>query len=407
MKKCLICNEETVKFLDFGNQPIANGFLSEDQFKDEYFFKMEVAFCPKSKMVQLVEQPDREKMFHDHYAFFSSTSKYMQEHFKKFADSLIKMQSLDKDSFIVEIGCNDGIMIENFMKKGVGHLGVEPSKNVAKIAKKKGINVTTKFFDKELAKDIIRNNGKADAILSANVMCHIPYMHSIFEGVKKLLKKDGVFMFEDPYVGDIIEKTSFDQIYDEHVFYFSAMSVNFLAKMHDLELIDVNPQITHGGSMRYTIAHKGKKNISDKVEKQIQKEKDMGLDKIETYRKFSQNVSKIKNDLFTLLNDLKSQNKKIVAYGATSKSTTVANYCNISPEQIDFISDTTPTKHNKFSPGMHIPVLPYEKFRESKPDYVLLFAWNHAKEIMEKEKEYMKQNGIKWIVYIPSVQVIE
>jgi methylation protein EvaC len=407
MKKCLICSSEVEKFIDFGQQPIANGFLKKEQFESEYFFRMKVAFCPKCKMVQLLEQPNREQMFHDHYAFFSSTSSYMKEHFKQFADSIIERQSLKKDSLVVEIGCNDGIMIENFMEQGIGHLGIEPSKNVAQIAKLKGINVTTEFFDSALAEDTISKYGKADAILSANVMCHIPYMHSIFEGIEKLLKDDGLFVFEDPYVGDIIQKASFDQIYDEHTFLFSTMSVNFLANMHNLEVINTQYQITHGGSMRYTLAHKGRKTISDNVQRQLQKEKDLGLDKLVAYEEFTNKVLVVKNDLMKLLNELKDKGKKVVAYGATSKSTTVTNFFGITPEHIEFICDTTPTKVNKFSPGAHIPVIPYENFRESKPDYVVLFAWNHAKEIMEKEKEYIESNGIKWIMYVPDVKVVD
>ena len=407
MNKCLICREKIEEFINFGKQPIANGFLNEEQFSNEYFFDMMVGFCPNCKMVQLFEQPNREQMFHEDYAFFSSTSSYMKEHFSNFADSVIKLQSLKEDSLVVEIGCNDGIMIQNFMQKGIGHLGVEPSKNVAQVARNKGINVTTEFFDKDLAQDTISKYGKADAILSANVMCHIPYMHSIFEGIEKLLKDDGVFIFEDPYAGDIIQKASFDQIYDEHTFLFSVMSVSYLADMHNLEVIDTEYQITHGGSMRYTLAHKGKKTISKNVAKQFQKEKDLGLDTLEAYQEFTDKVLVVKSDLMGLLNQLKDEGKKVVAYGATSKSTTVTNFFGITPEYIEFICDTTPTKHNKFSPGAHIPIVPYENFRESKPDYVVLFAWNHEKEIMEKEKEYMNSNGIKWIMYVPDVRIVD
>ena len=356
-------------------------------------------------MVQLVEQPDREKMFHENYAFFSSTSNYMKSHFSDFADKVSTLQNLDTNSFVVEVGCNDGIMLQNFIKKNVPCLGVEPSKNVANVARDKGIEVVTEFFDKTLAENIVRTHKKADAILSANVMCHIPYIHSIYEGIKALLKDDGVFIFEDPYLGEIIEKTSFDQIYDEHVFLFSALSVSHLANMHNLELINVEHQITHGGSMRYTIAHKGAKKVSNNVSILIKREKELGLDTPEAYSNFSKNLNKIKLDLITLLSKLKSEGKKVVAYGATSKSTTVTNYFGITADLVQCIYDTTPIKQNKYSPGMHIPVLPYEEFHQSNPDYVLLFAWNHAVEIMRKEKEYMS-NGKNWITYIPSVEII-
>lgn len=405
MPKCLICESQFEPFVEFGDMPIANAFATKEEAINEYTFPMKVGFCANCKMVQLVEQPDREKMFHENYAFFSSTSNYMKEHFKKFATSVSELQSLNKNSFVVEIGSNDGIMLQNFLDAEVPCLGVEPSKNVAEVAREKGIEVVTEFFDLGLSEKIVQSHGKADAILSANVMCHIPYMHSIYEGVKSLLKHDGVFVFEDPYLGEVIEKTSFDQIYDEHVFLFSALSVSRLAEMHDLELIDVAPQITHGGSMRYTIARKGAKAVSENVTTLLAKERSLGLDKQQAYSGFADSVDGIKVDLIKLLQQLKGEGKKVVAYGATSKSTTVTNYFGINPELVECIYDTTPIKQNKLSPGAHIPVLPYEQFHSSNPDYVLLFAWNHATEIMEKEKDYMA-DGRHWITYIPSVKVV-
>ena len=404
MPKCLICESDYQPFVDFGEMPIANAFATKEEMNNEYTFPMKVGFCESCNMVQLVEQPDREKMFHDNYAFFSSTSNYMQEHFKQFAHSVSNLQNLDKKSFVVEIGCNDGIMLQNFVTDKIPCLGIEPSKNVAEVAMGKGIEVINQFFDQPLAEKITQTYQKADAILSANVMCHIPYMHSIYDGVKTLLSDDGVFIFEDPYLGEIIEKTSFDQIYDEHVFLFSALSISHLAKMHDLELINVESQVTHGGSMRYTIAHKGAKAVSQNVTNLIEKEKNLGLDSAQAYTGFTDSVNKIRDDLIELLNKLKKDGKKVVAYGATSKSTTVTNYFGITPELVECIYDTTPIKHNKLSPGAHIPVLPYKQFRESNPDYVLLFAWNHATEIMKKESDYMGQNR-HWITYIPEVKV--
>jgi methylation protein EvaC len=385
--------------------PIANAFATKEQIKNEYTFPMKVGFCGNCNMVQLVEQPDREKMFHENYAFFSSTSNYMKEHFKLFTNSVSELQDLNENSFVVEVGCNDGILLENFIIENIPCLGVEPSENVAQVAMEKGIEVIMKFFDRPLAEHILQSHQKADAILSANVMCHIPYIHSIYDGVKTLLKEDGVFIFEDPYLGEIIEKTSFDQIYDEHVFLFSALSVNYLANMHDLELVNVEPQITHGGSMRYTIGHKGVKIVSQSVINLIKKEKKLGLDKKQSYLNFTDNVNKIKNDLINLLTKLKNDGKKVVAYGATSKSTTVTNYFGITTDLVECIYDTTPIKQNKLSPGAHIPVLPYDQFRESNPDYVLLFAWNHATEIMKKESDYMGHDR-HWITYIPNVKVI-
>ena len=405
MSKCLVCNNHFNPFVDFGDMPIANAFSLKEELFNEYTFAMKVGFCENCNMVQLVEQPEREKMFHENYAFFSSTSNYMINHFNDFASSVISLQGLNENSFVLEVGCNDGIMLQSFLSNKIPCLGIEPSQNVANVAIEKGIEVITEFFDQPLAQHISKMYQKADAILSANVMCHIPYIHSIYDGVKFLLKDDGVFIFEDPYLGEIIEKTSFDQIYDEHVFLFSALSISYIANAHDLELVDVEPQITHGGSMRYTIAHKGLKEVSQNVNRLIEQEKSIGLDNQHAYMNFTKSVDKIKDDLISLLTKLKNEGKKVVAYGATSKSTTVTNYFGITPDLVDCIYDTTPIKQNKYSPGAHIPVLPYNQFRESNPDYVLLFAWNHAEEIMKKESDYMGKKR-HWITYIPDVRVI-
>jgi len=405
VSKCLVCNNNFNPFVDFGDMPIANAFSLKEELFNEYTFAMKVGFCENCNMVQLVEQPDREKMFHKNYAFFSSTSNYMINHFNDFASSVISLQGLNENSFVLEVGCNDGIMLQSFLSNKIPCLGIEPSQNVANVAIEKGIEVITEFFDQPLAQHISKMYQKADAILSANVMCHIPYIHSIYDGVKFLLKDDGVFIFEDPYLGEIIEKTSFDQIYDEHVFLFSALSISYIANAHDLELVDVEPQITHGGSMRYTIAHKGLKEVSQNVNRLIEQEKAIGLDNQHSYMNFTKSVDKIKDDLISLLTKLKNEGKKVVAYGATSKSTTVTNYFGITPDLVDCIYDTTPIKQNKYSPGAHIPVLPYNQFRESNPDYVLLFAWNHAEEIMKKESDYMGKKR-HWITYIPDVRVI-
>ena len=295
-------------------------------------------------------------------------------------------------------------MLKNFAKVNIRHLGIEPSLNVANEANKQGVRTISKFFTEELADTIVREEGMADAFLAANVMCHIPDIVGVVRGIKKLLKPTGIASFEDPYLGDILAKTSYDQIYDEHVFLFSAHSIQYLFAREDLELIDVQPQVTHGGSMRYTLAHKGAYPINDSVSQLLQKERALGLNKFSTFEEFGKNVEKSKSELVALLRGLKEQGKSIAGYAATSKSTTILNYCDIGPDVIDYISDTTPIKQGKFSPGVHIPVLPYEVFKKNPPDYTVLFAWNHAQEIMDKEKEYVA-NGGKWIVHVPEVQV--
>lgn len=405
MATCRICQTPYEPFLSFGPMPIANGFLPAEKFAEEYFFELAVGFCPHCKMAQLVDQPDREMMFHEQYAFFSSTSTRMAQHFHQFAETVITSHLPDADAFVVEIGSNDGIMLQHFANANMRHLGIEPSANVAQVAQQKGIQTISEFFDESLARQIVRQYGQSDAILAANVMCHIPYLHSVAAGIKILLKPGGVLVFEDPYLGDIVEKISYDQIYDEHAFYFSLASVSYLFHQHGLEVIDVAPQNVHGGSMRYTITHTGVRPPSSAVHELRAREEQLGLGAAATYQRLRQHIEQSRVQLIGLLQDLRARGKRIVGYGATSKSTTVTNYCEITPELVEFISDTTPIKQGKYSPGAHIPVRPYQEFSEPYPDYALLFAWNHADEIMAKEHQFIEAGG-KWIVYVPTVQVL-
>lgn len=385
--------------------PIANGFLRIDQLDQEYFYDLEVAHCTDCGMVQLVNRVEPTMMFHDNYAFFSSTSQYMVQHFKSFADSILH-DFLPHDPFVVEIGSNDGILLRNFAQRGIRHLGVEPSRNVAAVAEASGINTISSFFNEDCAAKIVEGSGQADALLGANVMCHIEDLHSVMAGAKMLLKPGGVLVFEDPYLGDIVEKTSYDQIYDEHVFYFSVASLQNLAAMHDLEIFDVAPQAVHGGSMRYFIGHRGARQPSSRVDEQREREARLGLELPGTFVDLRRRIEASRAHLVSLLRDLRARGKRVAGYGATSKSTTILNYGGIGPDLIEFISDITPTKQGKLSPGVHIPVRPHAEFQARYPDYAVLFAWNHSREILAKEGAFM-QSGGRFIVHVPEVQILE
>ncbi len=406
MNRCRVSGKKLIDIFDFGMQPLGNGFLKKNNFKNEYLYPMKVGFCNTSKMFQLNFQPNPKKMFHKDYAFYSSTSKNMQIHFKKFFNELINHRAVKKlNPFVIEIGSNDGIMLKNFKNNNYSHLGIEPSKNVASVSKKQGINTLVNFFNNETSKLILKNYGKADLIYAANVICHIPNIKNLFKNINKILSYNGIFVFEDPYLGEVIKKTSYDQIYDEHVFLFSLHSVGYLCTLFDLEIIDVKPQETHGGSMRYYIAHSDKYKKSVSVKKFISYEKKIGINYSKNFNKFIININKSKSDLIKLLKKLKKQGKNIAGYAATSKSTTILNFCNIDSNLIDYISDTTPDKQNKYSPGKHIPIKNYNYFKKNYPDYAILFAWNHKSEIFKKEKEF-KKNGGKWIVFVPKVKII-
>ncbi|WP_320667860.1 class I SAM-dependent methyltransferase [Prochlorococcus sp. MIT 1307] len=403
---CRISGDPLEEIIDFGLQPLGNGFLTKEDFQDEYFFNMKLGFNQNSQMVQLFEQPEPEKMFHREYAFFSSTSTAMKKHFQEFYRYIINSSYYSSDNpFVVEIGCNDGILLGNFAADGISHLGIEPSTNVADVANKKGINTISEFFSEKLAMKIVQTNGKADIVMSANVMCHIPNILNIVAGLKTLIKDQGVLIFEDPYLGDVIKKTSYDQIYDEHVYLFSAISVQNLFNRFDFELVDLQPQSTHGGSMRYVIAHKDQYEIQPIVGNIIEEERSIGLDNMISLHEFSENIKQSKEKLISILKEIKSNGKTIAGYAATSKSTTILNYCKVGSQYLDYICDTTPIKQGKYSPGMHIPIYPHSHFLENPPDYAFLLAWNHLDEILNKEKSFIDAGG-KWILNVPQPRIL-
>lgn len=401
---CLICGAVKEPFLSFGPMPCGNGFLSASDFKTEFFFDLTAAFCPRCSMVQLMEQPDRNKMFHSSYPFFSGSSRHMAKHFSDLAVRLIQDLKLTPSSFVVEIGSNDGTLLESFAKMNIPHLGIEPAENVVRAAQSRGIRTLSAFFDQSLAQKIVSESGPADLFLAANVMCHIPDLHSILEGIRLLLKPGGMAVFEDPYWGEVLQKTSYDQIYDEHVFLFSLTSLRPLFLSHGLELIDIEKIWTHGGSIRYYVTHQGRQLPASSVSALLESERTQGISKFETYERFRSQCEKSRDDLRRYLQNLKAQGARIMGYGATSKSTTVTHYCGLTRDWVESICDTTPEKQGKFSPGKHIPVVSWDSFRKHFPDYALLFAWNHREEIMAKENAF-RDSGGKWISYVPKVEI--
>ncbi|MBZ2409390.1 methyltransferase domain-containing protein [Streptomyces albidoflavus] len=404
--KCRICGDQVTEFFDFGRQPLSDAFHKpEFDFGKEFFFRLAVGLCEGCTMVQLMEEVPQDHMFHEDYPYFSSGSAYMREHFENLAKRLLATELAGDDPFVVELGCNDGVMLKVMAESGVRHLGVEPSGGVADVAAAKGVRVRKSFFDEATAGEIAAEDGRADAIYAANTLCHIPYMGSVLNGVRALLKPTGVFVFEDPYLGDIVARTSFDQIYDEHFFFFTARSVSEMARRSGLELVDVERLTVHGGEVRYTLAPAGQRTPSEAVAELLRREEEAGLADPSTLVAFGRKVEKIRDDLTGLLRRLKDEGKKVVAYGATAKSATVTNLCGIGPELVASVCDTTPAKQGRVTPGTHIPVVTPETFAADYPDYALLFAWNHADEIMAKEQAFRAAGG-KWILYVPDVHVV-
>ena len=384
---CKLSKKKIKPFMSFGKMPIANGFIAENNFKDEYFYNMEVGFSEDISLFQLNDHPKPEVMFNDSYPFFSGSSEYMKNHFKKYADFL-KENFLKSNSKIIEIGSNDGTMLKNFLNSNNYVIGFEPSKNVALKAMNENIPTLNEFFNLENAKKLKEYLGNTDIIYASNVICHIPNLDNLIKTIDLLLSKNGTFIFEEPYLGSMFEKVSYDQIYDEHIFIFSISSITKIFKLYDFQLVDVQPQITHGGSMRYVIKRKNKGNPSVNLKKYLEKEKINKIDSVESSLIFKKNCEISKFKISEKLKKLKSENKKICGYAATSKSTTILNYCDINSEIIDFICDTTTEKIGKFSPGKHIPIVNMSHFYKNQPDSIYLFAWNHKEEIFIKENKF-------------------
>ncbi len=402
ISQCRVCGSRVDQFLDLGRQPLSDAFRLPDAPGDEFFYALEVGLCDGCGMVQLMREVPREKMFHQDYPYFSSGSSVMRSHFEQTARTLLDTELTGPDPFIVEIGCNDGVMLATIAAQGIRHLGVEPSSGVADVAAAKGVRIRTDFFEQSTAVDIAATDGPADVVYSANTICHIPYLDSVFRGLDALLREGGIFVFEDPYWGAIVEQRSFDQIYDEHFYFFTARSVRAMARQFGFDLVDVQRLGVHGGEIRYTVARLGERVVSPAVAELIAEERRLELDSLPTARRFATEVSGIRDDLVELLRELTAQGHRVVGYGATAKSATVANYCGLGPELISFVSDTTAAKQGRLTPGSHIPVVGPEAFRDTRPEYALLFAWNHADEIMAKEKEF-RAGGGRWIQYVPAV----
>ena len=397
--KCKISGRVMKPFMSFGKMPMANGFLKKESFKKEFFYNLEVGFSKENYLFQVNDHPKSPHIFNNNYPFYTNKSEYMVQHFKKYFE-WVKKFYLNKNSNIVEIGSNDGSLLKNFKNEKFEHIGFEPSKNVADYSRKNyKVNVFNGFFNLKNVKKINKFKKNTDLICAANVICHIPDLKNVIKSIDLLLSKKGVFVFEEPYLGSMFQSVSYDQIYDAHVFIFSLHSVRSIFKNFGFDLIDAIKQKTHGGSMRYVIARAGERKIKKKISRMIIYEKKINLDNIKSCLKFKKECEASKKNFIKKIELYKKRGKTIAGYAASAKSSTVFNYCNIGPEAINYIADSTSEKINKYSPGKHIPVKSINYFRKNPPQIAILCSWNHKKEIIEKEKKFKKGGGI-WITHV-------
>jgi SAM-dependent methyltransferase len=405
MYSCRVCNGPVREVIDLGRQPSANRFVLPEEVEGELFLRLAVGMCEDCTMVQLLEDMPQEVRYHDTYRYHASGSASHRKHFEQVARRFLEGELAKDDPFIVEIGCNDGVMLETIAQAGVRHLGVDPAKDVAALAEAKGVRVRTTFFDEPAAVEIRAEHGPADVIFGANTICHVAYQESLLRGVDALLSEDGIYAFEEPYLDTIVGRMAFDQIYDEHIYYFTARSVKAMAERFGFELVDVEELALHGGEVRYVLARPGRRQPTRAVAEMLARESALGLAEPARFERWAAAVTRVRSDLVELLGDIRAQGKTVVGYGSPAKTSTVTNYCKIGTELLPFVVDSTPAKQGRLVPGSHIPVRSPEAFADTRPDYAVLFAWNHAEEIMAKEKEFRDRGG-RWILYVPEVRLL-
>jgi methylation protein EvaC len=398
----MIEKKKIIKFLDLGKQPLANSFLEKKNLNnEEFFYNLSIGFNPNNFLVSILNPANPKKQYTNKYAHRASQSKTMR---KKFKETSIKLKNRFKPKITLEIGSNDGAFIKNFNKKKC--VAVEPCQNLAVITKLLGYRTYDKFWDRNLSNYIKKKYGNIDLIFSANTISHIPNTKETFDSIESILSNDAVLVIEDPYIGNVLRLNSYDQFYDEHVYIFSILSLSNLAKKSGLRIFDCEKIDNHGGSMRYYLCKMNSKfKETAKLRRNLNEEYFLKFNKISTYKKFSKRIIKSKKKLINILKNLKNKNKNIISYGATYKSTTVFNYCKINKNYLDCIIDTTTNKQNKYSPGMHIPIISPEDGMTNKVNYAFLGAWNFYKEIFQKEKLFFQRGG-KFITHIPYPRII-
>lgn len=404
-KGCRVCKNRTLyKFLKLGPTPPANSILKQEQLLlKETFYPLDIYLCPECSLVQLKDVVSPKTLFTD-YVYLTGMAMTMKQHFHLLAVEVVNDFNLSKDDLVIDIGSNDGTLLKGFRHLGIKTLGIEPSTNIALIAKREGIETINDFFSVGVAKKIVQSKGHAQVITGTNVFAHINDLDGTLQAVDNLLTSDGIFIIEVPYLVDLLSKTEFDTMYHEHLSYFSLRSLVTLFKRFNLELFDVKRIPVHGGSIRCYV-RRVPSEIKSSVHQLLSLEKDLKLGIVDTYLEFATKVKNTRIQLTSFLKRLKEEGNGIIGYGATAKGNTLLNYCKIGTEILDYIIDNTPFKQGLYTPGMHIPIMHPNRLVKDMPDYVLLLAWNYLDEILEKEQKYRELGG-KFIVPLPEPKIV-
>lgn len=405
---CRICGDTlTQTFVDLGMSPLCESFLTREQLdRMEPYYPLHALVCGTCFLVQLKEYVSPGEIFTE-YAYFSSYSTSWVEHARNYCRMIRSRLGLGPRSLVVELASNDGYLLQHFGPLGVPVLGIEPAANVAKIARDKGIPTVVDFFGTRLAEQMVREGRRADLIIGNNVLAQVPDINDFTAGMARLLAPEGVITLEFPHLERLMAENQFDTIYHEHFSYFSLLAVECLAVRHGLKLIDVEEIPTHGGSLRVYLAHdRSARSVDGRVTRLLERERRLGFDGLASYGAFAEQVKATKRGLLSFLIEAKESGKRICGYGAPGKGNTLLNYCGIGTDFLDFTVDRSLYKQGRYTPGMHIPILPVEALDEARPDYVLILPWNIKDEIVRDMRRIARWGG-RFVVPIPRVTLID
>jgi SAM-dependent methyltransferase len=404
---CRFCNGSLAEFVDLGMSPLCESYLAKNQLNSmEPFYPLAAYVCRDCLLVQLQEYVAPEDIFSE-YAYFSAYSDAWLDHARRYVETMTERLGLGPASRVIELGSNDGYLLQFFVERGIPVLGIDPAANVAQAAEKRGVSTLVRFFGIETARELAAEGTQADLILGNNVLAQVVNLNSFVEGIRIILKPNGVCTIEFPHLLKTMAGNQFDQIYHEHFSYFSILTAEKIFAAHGIRIFDVEELWTHGGSLRIYACHAGDETHPSLplIQKLAHREREAGLHRLETYAYFADRVRATKRKLLSFLIETKSCGNSIAGYGAPGKGNTLLNYCGIRTDFLDYTVDRNPYKHGKYLPGTHIPIFPPEKITETKPDYVLILPWNIKDEIMS-QLAYIRSWGGRFVVPIPEVSVI-